>query len=637
MRLKHVFISKYKNLKNFSVDFTGENFMDVFVGKNGSGKSNFFEALILIFRHLYEFNDDDAIIYEFDYNLTYEIDGKDTVFEWRAGADTIKIGGMPQKKLSNIPLPDNILVYYSGQNNTITELLELYQKIFSKKVKGAEVSDIRKFIGIGGPYKELLLSLILAQPVGTKAKQFLEEKLKIKTVSSELKLILARPEYALGKVEYDISDNDDVDIRYWGAKGVSKAFLESIRDCISLDQTNRARAEGYQGSDDRYIHYYDISKLQAAVEDKGSLYLFRMLDNLKLIGMLEQVNIDIELEDGHHASISDFSDGQFQSVYIYAVTELFKESNCITLLDEPDAFLHPEWQFDFLKQIDEISEGAARTNHVLMSSHSASTISSCSNDILNVFTPGLEEKISKGDRSEVINSLSSGLIVFSEEEASLNINQALESSEGPVVFTKGVTDEIILGTAWKKLYPEVNCPFYIQSAFDRHFLRNLFSRDELRKNYPGRTMIALFDFDEAYDDWNGLKELKKGAYIEKDPFKGMCKQLICPNHYAFLLPVPNNDAIKPQVLKPDGSIWGKGIDSHLPIELLFYSEDLLEDWFEIKMKSGGGQVIEFTGDKVGFAKVIISSLPRERFESLIPIFDLIKQLPEASDSDVVAA
>ena len=54
MRIQHLYISEYKNLKNFTLDFDGTSFIDVFVGKNGTGKSNLFEALIEIFRHLYE-------------------------------------------------------------------------------------------------------------------------------------------------------------------------------------------------------------------------------------------------------------------------------------------------------------------------------------------------------------------------------------------------------------------------------------------------------------------------------------------------------------------------------------------------------------------------------------------------------
>jgi recombinational DNA repair ATPase RecF len=49
MRLKSVFIQEYKNLREFSIDFAGDSFLDIFVGKNGSGKSNFLEALLEIF------------------------------------------------------------------------------------------------------------------------------------------------------------------------------------------------------------------------------------------------------------------------------------------------------------------------------------------------------------------------------------------------------------------------------------------------------------------------------------------------------------------------------------------------------------------------------------------------------------
>ena len=55
MRLTSVYISQYKNLRDFSLSFDGGSFIDVFVGKNGTGKSNLFEALIEIFRSMFEF------------------------------------------------------------------------------------------------------------------------------------------------------------------------------------------------------------------------------------------------------------------------------------------------------------------------------------------------------------------------------------------------------------------------------------------------------------------------------------------------------------------------------------------------------------------------------------------------------
>lgn len=340
--------------------------------------------------------------------------------------------------------------------------------------------------------------------------------------------------------------------------------------------------------------------------------------------MLGGVSVPLRLASGIEANISHFSDGQFQSVYIYSIIELFKDRNCLILLDEPDAFLHPEWQFEFLRQVFDITDAAAKTSHVLMSSHSASTITCANENVINLFEfDGEKVALTKVNKADVIKSLSAGLITFSESEARLSINHFLRSTSGDVLFTEGVTDEKILETAWLKLYPEEPCPFAIQNAFDRIFLRNLFSRDELRVNFPDRKMFALFDFDEAYDDWNGLDS--KACHAEvTDPHKGLVKRLRHQNHYAALLPVPNVDAVKRQVLDDTGKPWGRGQDSHLSIELLFFKDEWVGTWFQRKAASAGAQIIEFSGDKVKFANDVVPTLDRAHFEAFKPVFEFIK-------------
>ncbi|EQD57015.1 hypothetical protein B1A_11292, partial [mine drainage metagenome] len=151
----------------------------------------------------------------------------------------------------------------------------------------------------------------------------------------------------------------------------------------------------------------------------------------------------------------------------------------------------------------------------------ASTITTASEKYINLFElEGSKVVVTKVSKADVIKSLSAGLISFSESEARLNIHHALKNSSGAVLFTEGITDEMILEKAWSKLYPTVQSNFEVQNAFDRIFLRNLFSREELSNNFPGRAMFALFDFDEAFDDWNGLK---KHCDLETDPYKGLSK------------------------------------------------------------------------------------------------------------------
>lgn len=623
MRIKEIYISEYKNLRDFTLKFDGDSFIDVFVGKNGTGKSNLFEAIIEIFKHLFE--DDYEVA--FDFNLKYELEGNEIAISWIwTESKWIDHHGSETKKVSEKQLPDNILIYYSGHNDKITELVETYENKFKNSLKEANEGDTRKFISIGKEYKALLLSVLLLQPKECKAKLFIENKLGIKTIDNQVKITLKRPFYAKKK-GYDI-DSIQSETKFWKAKGITQKFLnklETVKKGELIDK-GRVRDEGYlyrEGFEDEYIMYLDIEDFQNKFSEASPQDVFRDFDNLKTIEMLADISIELELLDGTKIGVDKFSDGQFQSVYIYSIIELFKDRNCITLLDEPDAFLHPEWQFSFLKQVFEITEENAVNNHVLMTSHSASTITASKERTINLFEiNGNTISVVKYPKSDVIKTLSSGLITFTESEAKLNINHFLNNTSGAVLFTEGITDEMILETAWNKLYPEEKPNFEIQNAFDRIFLRNLFSRDEIKANYPGRTFFALFDFDEAYDDWNGLT--KKADEIITDPFLGLTRQISRHEIYPMLLPVPNIEVIKRQVLKPDDTPWGKGNASHLSIELLFYDNNPDNPNYSLENISGGGQLLQFNGDKANFAKNIVPKLPVEAFEIFRPMFEFIK-------------
>ncbi len=615
MRLKYVFIKEYKNLREFEITFDGSSFIDVFVGKNGSGKSNFFEALIKIFHHLQD--DEDT---KFDYELVYEIDEKDIKIEWKWKEKKRIIDGKEQKSLGATPFPDNVIVYYSGHNKQVSNLIEQYEASFSKKIKGANLEDSRFFIGIGSEYKNILLTLLLIQNGHNKASNHLKTKMKIKAITPSFNLILKRPIFADSRLKtlgFESIDNFEEKSHYWGADGITFGLLKRLEKCIKGAFTH---SEIYK--EDEYNLLIDTELFQKEFEALSMIEKFRMFDNLKTLDMLKGISTGLELEDGTHIGIEEFSDGQFQSIYIYAVTEIFKEQNCLTLLDEPDAFLHPEWQFKFLEQVFDIAESQNSKNHILMSSHSASTITKTNENIISLFEfDGSKIITSKVNKSDIIKSLSAGLISFTEGEASLNIQNILKNTTGTVLFTEGITDEMILETAWDKLYPSEERKFDIQQAFDRIFLRNLFSRGEIQKNFPNRNMFALFDFDEAFDDWNGLK---KSSDIVTDPFQGLTKQLKYTYHYASLLPVPVLEKIKKQVLNPSNIPWGKGSESHLSIELLFYKDEFLGSWFTEKSVSCGGTLLEFTGDKVKFADEVVPNLNQEDFLILKPFFEFIK-------------
>ena len=220
---------------------------------------------------------------------------------------------------------------------------------------------------------------------------------------------------------------------------------------------------------------------------------------------------------GLGGTISHFSDGQFQSVYIYSIVELFKDRNCLILLDEPDAFLHPEWQFDFLRQVFDITDAAAKTSHVLMSSHSAVTLIPHDKKKIKFFDiKDNQANCYDLPKAIAIKKLSSDLIKYSEQEQLLSIINAAQIEKKPVLFTEGSTDPIILKEAWYKLYEE-EMPFIPFYAFSCTYINQLLTDNRIHGEMGGLPVFALFDFDKAFDQWNGLN----GDVTASDPFKGL--------------------------------------------------------------------------------------------------------------------
>lgn len=619
MRLKHVhIIGEYKNLKDFKLDFDGTSFIDVFVGKNGTGKSNFFEAFLEIFKHI--FNHDYPIA--FDYKLQYELGGEEILIFRKDG----KWRDNEEQEITFInkqQLPSNILIYYSGHNDIIGNFVREFNEAHRVKLNDNRKSNIfnlesaRLFFGIGKEYKTILLASILLQSDDLILKQIIRQKLIIQDVGLEIKMVFQKPFFAS---KDDTFDELDINTRFWGAEGYFKQVLNEIWDIDKIPNPPAARSEGRigEGREEQFILYRSFDDFKTKFANKTIFEIFITLDNLKTIGLLKEIEIEVELVNGKIINLGQFSDGQFQSVYILSITEIFKELNCISLLDEPDAFLHPEWQFAFFDQLNEISEASSSSNHILMSSHSASTLTKIDERTIRVFEIEDHEIVQKRyPKSQIIQILSAGLITFTESEAKLNINHFLNNTSGAVLFTEGITDEMILETAWNKLYPNQKPNFEIQNAYSCAFLRNTLKDETLYARFPNKIFFSIFDFDEAFNDWNQL-----GTEIINDPTICLVKKFRTFESYSMLLPV-NNPSISHQVLNPStGNTFGNR--SLLTIELMFHGVPGIDTFFVVDRERTDG-FIKFISDgqKVRFAEEIVPNLDAVHFEVFRPVFEFI--------------
>lgn len=607
MRLRSVWICEYKNLRDFSISFDGNGFIDIFVGKNGSGKSNFLEALIEIFDHIFDF-DPTAPGPGFSYRITYEIADKLTALAW--SDQILTIDDSPRRTIGSTPMPDNVLIYYSGQNENVGALIERYQDRYRRRLRRADATMLPRFIGIGPECKKLLIVVLMLLPENNLARQFLCRKLGILGNSRTANIVLKRPFFA-GAGDHDPFDDAQ---RFWGAQGPVREVLEQLVASIEGEFTPGSI---YSRETDQYVLKCNLDRFRDILGEDAAETMFRSFDALRIVGMLDDIGITLALEGLEISQLNHFSDGQFQSVYILAVSELFKHRNCLTLLDEPDAFLHPEWQFNFLNQIGAISAEAAQTNHILLSSHSASTIAAQSDSRIRLFSSGATGVTTdQPDKSTIVRSLSAGLITFSETEARLSVEFVLTNTTGPVLFTEGISDVAILETAWNRLYGDAPCPFEIAQAFDCSFLRNLMRRQTLYDGHPGRKFFALFDFDGAFDDWKQL-----GNEIEADVARCLTRQRPNCQSYAMLIPVSSAHPLHNQVIRPDGQTFGS--QSRFSIELLFFDAPGLAGHFAPDATELA-QPMKFIGDKVHFARQVVPNLDAQYFEAFRPIFDFIQ-------------
>ena len=514
MRLREIhIIGTYKNLQDFKVTFGSDNFLEVFVGKNGTGKSNFFEAILEIFKHLSE----EDYPMSFNYSITYEINDETVFLEWK------DVKWLNQEAQDITPekskLPENILVYYSGHNKTIGSLLkstnENHKKLLdTNRIKENLLSEVtRRFTGIDIRYKSLLLSVLLLQGDTNKAKMFIKEKLGISAIGNEIRLDFKRPDYAKDKVKFEFDEFDEAK-RFWSPEGYFKVLLNKIWEVSKNAPMFGIRNEG-KINEDEYILFKGFNHFQNSFQEYNPLELFIAFDNLKTIGYLDDIKIDITLISGKTIKIDQFSDGQFQSIYIYALTELFKDKNCITLLDEPDSFLHPEWQHKFLNQVTEISDASAKTNHVLMSSHSAVTLVGDLEKRVNLFRFHENElKCQKVGKNFAVHQLSNQLFKVNYDKQLLSIMHT-HSQGKPILFTEGDSDPIILYEAWNRLY-DYEIPFDICFGFGCDYLRKILNSHKFQTEMRGNPIFGLFDFDEAYNQWNSLKI--EGELLEANPF-----------------------------------------------------------------------------------------------------------------------
>ena len=128
MRINKVTIKNFKNLQNFTIEFDNTSMKTVLLGQNAVGKSNFIEALVLIFKYLDLSTSNLREAPPFDYSINYEINNNEVNISCENRKYIINLNNKLKPEAFNYFFSDEakkkyqpkyVFTYYSGLSNRL--------------------------------------------------------------------------------------------------------------------------------------------------------------------------------------------------------------------------------------------------------------------------------------------------------------------------------------------------------------------------------------------------------------------------------------------------------------------------------------------------------------------------------------
>jgi len=403
LRLLELWLEDFKNLKDYTVRFNPSQGLDVFLGWNGTGKSNLFEALVIIFRDLHDWWErnrwPDKPMNGF--RIRYEMDRHTVEVTWRPGEmkrPDLKWGPIvPQPggdlKWQNIrreqlPLPRFVFGYYSGPTNRLAEHFLPMKQAHYVRLREAKTDDARtlaklleqrrffcaethhaKYVLLGFSYKE-----------DQKISEFLENRLRIVGFESAL-FIIRKPRWARSKATAQ---------DFWGATGIMRRVMERLRRyAIAPMVLEQNVSDGYRSTTEEHYYFFlpNLESLHSfAAEYQDARTFFLALESTDFSELIHDVKIQVRVKstntDQVPITFHQLSEGEQQLLMVLGLMRFTKSHQSLVLLDEPDTHLNPHWSVDYVKDLARVMSDNAlesteqQSSQILMATHDPLVIAS---------------------------------------------------------------------------------------------------------------------------------------------------------------------------------------------------------------------------------------------------------------------
>lgn len=373
-------------------DLQDEIYTTVLIGSNGTGKSNLFRIIILLFKDIYDHINSNPRRYEVDgkYNLTYSIDENIYSFTNFFDAGDTKVR--------------NITMFYKNDEHINPEEMELPSFIVANSImltdkypfiRDAETFPLYKYLGVRSiaqaastrSYVKKTVEFIVNQinsdifKVGiTKTGQFLGVSKSIdiifQTINTSLffkgDLDIYKLENYFKRIQNDYKSSERIPpfkLNHYLSISENKELLQRVCDLCQyfFKSGELIKKDNSPGK----IIKFNI------VDEKEYLFLkenYELLEHLRKLGMLSAPEINLNKGDEYNLNESSSGEYHFFSSMIGLLATI--KPNSLVFIDEPEISLHPNWQMKYLTFLRELfSDEVFATSHILIATHSHFIIS----------------------------------------------------------------------------------------------------------------------------------------------------------------------------------------------------------------------------------------------------------------------
>jgi len=357
MRLDRVFIDRFRNLRNLEVSFSARDLATVLIGRNGSGKSNLFEAITEVFRSVDFGREQTQFSYEIDYRIDQHsvrltnLRGEPSIF-----VDERKLSRPEFERNKSKFFPGLIFGYYSGANMRFERLFDSHQRRYLDSIKGEfDVQNCRRALEerrlfYCRPIHGAFALLTMLAYADAEAMQFLYNELRIREFHSAI-AILKEPSFAIGSRASRVADARDI----WGIQGLVGSCARNVRDVSFYPLTFvNSDVDDYREDKKSRVHLACFLRNKTALADFAQQYsnekeMFAALDAVDICGMIRDLYIWVTREsEVGELSFSDLSEGEQQLLMVLILMRISRGQHTLFLLDEPDTHLNPMWQYTYL-------------------------------------------------------------------------------------------------------------------------------------------------------------------------------------------------------------------------------------------------------------------------------------------------